>query len=117
MKDIQDDKELQFAVAMANPKFRGAVVRQVQQITWSSQMAKSVADFFCQPAMDGQPFVPKALYAHMAEEYIKEEIQTVLNECMDVTLAYRQDINDQYTNAMIDRFRRFYQKQGCYRAI
>lgn len=109
--NIQDDNELLYAVALANPKFRGAVGGQVLDITWSSSLAKKVVDFFIQPELDGQTFVPKALYAHMAEDYLKSEIQNILNACMEVTQAYREDINNQYTNQMIKCFRKFYQNR------
>jgi hypothetical protein len=108
---IHNDNELMYATGMANPKFRGAIRSQVMDIVWSSKIAKKIVDFFIQPELDGQPFVPKALYAHMSEDYIKTEIHEVLNLCMEVTETYRNDINDQYTNQMIKSFRKFYQNR------
>lgn len=111
MQDINDDKELVFAISLANPKFRGAVLPQVIQLKWSSPMAERIVEFFAQPEMDGQPFVPKALYAHMSQHHVKMEIQNVLNACMEVTQSYREDVNDIYTNQMIKTFRQFYKNR------
>lgn len=108
---IVDDKEIVFAVEMANPKFRGAVIPEMKDMNWSSPMAKKIVDFFVQPEMDGQPFIPKALYTHLAEEFIKPEIQGILNACMEVVQNYRDDTNDIYTNQTIKSFKFFYQNR------
>jgi hypothetical protein len=108
---LQDDQELFFASALANPKVRSAIRSHIDDIEWVSPMAESIVEFFTQPSMDGQPFTQNALYAYLLNDYVQPEIYSVISKCVDHAAAYRHDIRDHNTNEVLHAFQRFYYKR------
>ena len=106
-----DDREFYFATALANPKVRSALRSYIPDVEWSSRLAESVVKHFTKPSMDGQLFAPHSIEAHMINEFTRGEIADVIEACSEHTTQYKNDVNDENTNDVLESFRRFYQNR------